>query len=111
MKTRMLIGLFLVLIAQVSSAKPFQQSTSHSTAGNYLAYPAMRAFIERMVQKGFDRDYLVQTFSRIQRDENILSSAASPAEAKPWHSYRPIFLSDVRIRAGVNFWNAHKRAI
>ena len=109
MKTQILAGLFLVLIAQISSAESYRQSSP--TTGNYLAYPAMRALIERMVQKGFDRDYLVQTFAHVQRDEKILSSAASPAEAKPWRSYRPIFLSDVRIRAGVNFWNTHKRAI
>jgi len=71
----------------------------------------MRAFIERLAQQGFDRDYLIQTFARVQRDENILSRAASPAEAKPWRTYRPIFLTDLRIKTGVNFWNTHQRAI
>lgn len=98
MIARIIISLLLVLICQTSFA-------------NYLSYPSMRAFIERMVQKGFDRDYLIQTFSRVQRDESILKSAASPAEAKPWGVYRPIFLTEARIRAGVNFWNSHHRAI
>jgi len=95
---RILISLLFLVSCQISSA-------------NYLSYPAMRAFIERMVQKGFDRDYLIQTFARVQRDEKILSSAASPAEAKPWRKYRPIFLTDIRVKAGVNFWNSHHRAI
>ena len=95
---RTIISLLLLVSCQTGSA-------------NYLSYPAMRAFIERMVQKGFDRDYLIQTFARVQRDEKILSSAASPAEAKPWRKYRPIFLTDTRVNAGVNFWNTHYRAI
>jgi len=85
--------------------------TCQTSLANYLDYPAMRSFIERMAQKGFDRDYLIQTFSHVQRDENILLKAASPAEAKAWRSYRPIFLTNVRITAGVNFWNSHYRAI
>lgn len=30
-----------------------------------------------------------------------------PAEAKPWHQYRPIFVTESRIRQGVEFWDKH----
>ncbi len=113
MKIRVFIALFIVPIVSmvlISSAESYRQANTVTT-GNYLTYPAMKAFIDRMTQKGFNRDYLIQTFARVQRDEKILSSMASPAEAKPWRIYRPIFLSEVRIRAGVNFWNTHRRAI
>ncbi|GAA0417381.1 lytic murein transglycosylase B [Cocleimonas flava] len=78
---------------------------------NYTSYPAMQQLIERMVQKGFDRNYLHQIFSRVQRDERILELVSSPAEGKPWHKYRPIFITEDRINSGVNFWKRHEKAI
>ena len=35
-----------------------------------------------------------------------------PAEkAKPWFEYRPIFLTERRIREGTEFWIAHRQAL
>jgi len=90
------------------------QSITAAPAGNsgsYMHYPAMQKFINRMVRKGFNRNSLVHTFSNIQRDDNILAKVHSPAEAKPWHKYRPIFVTEKRAREGVNFWNRHPRAL
>ncbi len=78
---------------------------------NYTSYPAMQQLIERMVQKGFDRNYLHQTFSSVKRDQRILDLVNSPAEGKPWHKYRPIFITEDRINSGVNFWKRHKKTI
>jgi len=85
--------------------------TTKSGQGSYMAYPAMQQLIERLSQKGFSRAYLEQTFSGIQRDENILAKVKSPAEAKAWSVYRPIFLTEQRIRSGVGFWNRHSRTL
>lgn len=82
-----------------------------AAVGSYMNYPAMHKFIDNMVIKGFNRNHLINTFSRIQRDENILAKVHSPAEAKPWKKYRPIFVTEQRARAGVNFWNRHHRAL
>lgn len=89
----------------------FQSTTFAQIQGSYMQYPAMQNFINRMVKKGFDRNFLVPLFSNIQRDENILAKVNSPAEAKPWYKYRPIFVTDKRANAGVQFWNRHQRAI
>ncbi len=78
---------------------------------NYTTYPAMQQLIERMVQKGFNRNYLQQTFSRVKRDKRILELVNSPAEGKPWHKYRPIFITEDRINSGVNFWKRHEKII
>ena len=106
-----LLSVILSLLCSAESSAEIYSRAQISPAANYLSYPAMRAFIERMVQRGFDRNYLVQTFSRIRRDEKILSSAANPAEKKPWRNYRPIFLNETRIRSGVIFWNMHQQAL
>ena len=80
-------------------------------SGDYMAYPAMHQLIGRMINKGFSQNYLNQIFSKIKRDENILALVNSPAEGKPWHKYRPIFLTEDRIRSGVGFWKRHEREI
>ncbi len=84
---------------------------SADSDGDYMSYPAMQQLMSRMEDKGFSRNYLNQTFSRIKRDENIIALVNSPAEAKPWHKYRPIFLTEERIRSGVGFWKRHKNVI
>ena len=89
----------------------YQTITVADVRNNYLHYPAMQKFISRMVDKGFNRQTLIRTFSNVQRDENVLAKVHSPAEAKPWHKYRPIFVTEKRAAAGVNFWNHHQRVL
>lgn len=79
--------------------------------GDYMSYPAMQRFIQQMIETGFSKQYLVQTFSNIKRDQKILSLVNSPAEGKPWSKYRPIFITEDRIRTGVGFWVRHEAAI
>ncbi len=98
--------LLLSSVGQLYYTQAFAQG-----GGSYMNYPAMQAFISNMVRKGFDRNTLNRTFSNIQRDEGVLAKVNSPAEAKPWHRYRPIFVTNKRAVAGVNFWNRHQRAL
>lgn len=90
---------------------PIKTPTTLQGNGSYVAYPAMQQLIDRMTQKGFSRSYLQQTFSNIQRDNDILAKVKSPAEAKPWSAYRPIFITEQRINSGVGFWNRHSGAL
>lgn len=72
--------------------------------------PDVQEFIDQMVKEHqFDRDYLVKVFKKVKTNPKIIEAISRPAEAKPWHEYRPIFLTDDRIREGVKFWrrNAH----
>ncbi len=89
----------------------YQTITVADVKNNYLYYPAMQKFINRMIDKGFDRQTLIKTFSNVQRDENVLAKVQSPAEAKPWQQYRPIFVTEKRAAAGVIFWNRHQRVL
>ncbi|WP_449429581.1 lytic murein transglycosylase B [Rhodanobacter umsongensis] len=40
--------------------------------------------------------------------QSILDAISRPAEGKPWKDYRPIFITDQRINAGVAFYLAHR---
>jgi membrane-bound lytic murein transglycosylase B len=44
-------------------------------------------------------------------NQKIIDAITRPAEAKPWHEYRPIFLTDKRINGGVEFWKQHDAAL
>lgn len=39
--------------------------------------------------------------------QEVLDTISRPWEAKPWHSYRPLFVTPERIRDGVGFWQRH----
>lgn len=43
--------------------------------------------------------------------QEILDTIARPWEAKPWHRYRPLFVTPERIRDGVGFWQRHAETL
>jgi membrane-bound lytic murein transglycosylase B len=66
-------------------------------------------FVEEMVREhGFDRAGLAELMSRAQFQQSIIDAMTRPAEAKPWYQYRPIFVTESRIRDGVAFWEEHE---
>lgn len=76
--------------------------------GDYAHYPALRQFIGKMNQEhGFDIAFLEHTFSGVQRDREALTKAGAPAEGQGWRAYGAIFLTEERIRGGVDFWTQH----
>ncbi|MDH5571020.1 MAG: lytic murein transglycosylase B [Gammaproteobacteria bacterium] len=63
---------------------------------------------EMVVQHKFDAAQLKNVFSQIQRRQSILDAISRPAESKPWHEYRPIFLTRDRLNGGIKFWQQNK---
>ncbi len=43
--------------------------------------------------------------------QSIVDAISRPAEAKPWYAYRPIFLTEKRIREGVEFWQRNQELV
>ncbi|OYD26324.1 lytic murein transglycosylase B [Oceanimonas baumannii] len=54
------------------------------------------------------QDALNQAIAGATYQQSIIDAMTRPAEAKPWHDYRPIFLTDKRIEQGVAFWKEHE---
>ncbi len=68
----------------------------------------INAFVDEMVTKhAFDKPALAMLLGAAQKQQRILDAIASPAEAKPWYQYRPIFVTESRIREGIEFWDAN----
>ena len=69
-------------------------------------------FISQMVSKhGFKDEPLKKLFGQVQLQEDIISAITRPAESKPWHQYRPIFVTESRIRQGAEFWREHAEVL
>ena len=48
------------------------------------------------------------TLAQAQYRQGIIDAITRPAEAKPWKSYRPIFITDARINGGRKFMAEHR---
>ncbi|MFO1467885.1 MAG: lytic murein transglycosylase B [Steroidobacteraceae bacterium] len=72
--------------------------------------PEVRHFIRHMVkQDHIDRQWLVKLLRSAQSQPAIIDAMNRPAEkARLWYEYRQIFITEKRIRDGVDFWVAHR---
>jgi membrane-bound lytic murein transglycosylase B len=79
-------------------------------AGERVAdLPGAGEFVGEMVRRhGFDRAGLEALFAEGRALPAVLAAIAKPAEARPWHEYRKIFLTPDRVAGGVAFWQAHR---
>ncbi|ART81122.1 lytic murein transglycosylase B [Oceanisphaera avium] len=73
------------------------------------AVPEQAAWVEELATK-FDLPVseFENALSQATYQQAIIDAMTRPAEAKPWHDYRPIFLTDKRINEGVAFWQANQ---
>lgn len=71
-----------------------------------------KQFIDLMVDKHqFDRKMVESTLEKATKNDTILQSIAKPWEAKPWHQYYPIFLTEKRLTKGLAFWQTHRKTL
>lgn len=81
-------------------------ATPPASAQPLLQRPELRLFIDEMVSKhDFNSADLAALFGEVDTHQKIIDAITRPAEAKPWHAYRKIFLTEKRIAGGVRFWN------
>jgi membrane-bound lytic murein transglycosylase B len=75
--------------------------------------PEVKLFIAQMAdQYGFKKRQLKKWIGAAQSQPAIVEAMERPAEkAKLWYEYRPIFVSDRRIREGTEFWLAHRQQL
>ena len=69
-------------------------------------------FVDDMVNKhNFDVTKLRKLMLQAKSIDRILAAISNPAEGKPWHQYRPIFVTKSRIRQGVTFWKDNQKTL
>lgn len=76
---------------------------------DYLSHPQAQSFIKEMqTQKIASTEQLSNWFSSASKQQSILDAIARPAEkTMSWADYRKIFLTDDRVKKGVQFWQEH----
>ncbi|MGD9708467.1 MAG: lytic murein transglycosylase B [Halothiobacillaceae bacterium] len=68
----------------------------------------VRAFAREISERnGLDEGEVRAALAQARPQPSIIEAMTRPAEAKPWHQYRPIFLTEKRIADGVDFWREH----
>jgi membrane-bound lytic murein transglycosylase B len=68
----------------------------------------VQAFINIMVKKhGFDKKELENIFSAVKIRPRVMQSIRAPLEQQPWYNYQALFITESRIRQGVDFWKQH----
>lgn len=100
-------------VKQIASVLIIFLTTSMATAcaeTNYAQREDVQQFIDEMVKEhGFDRDDLMAKFTRVRKLDSVLESIARPAEKRlNWKQYRPIFVTEKRIRRGKVFMKEHQ---
>jgi membrane-bound lytic murein transglycosylase B len=99
----LLAGLLLALF--LAGSRPAAAMDTHRAD--------VKAFVAEMAdQHGFKKRVVRKWLDAAKSQPAILEAMEKPAEkAKPWYEYRPIFLTERRIREGTEFWLAHRQEL
>lgn len=80
--------------------------------GDYTGRDDVQLFIKKLHDEhGMSEQQLNEYLNRAKRQDRILELMRKPAEGKDWSEYRPIFLTNKRIQAGVAFWDKHAKVL
>ena len=68
-------------------------------------HPGAEEFAARAAEEyGLDQEEILLLLHDARFKRSIVEAISRPAEAKPWFEYRPIFVTEKRIRGGIEFW-------
>ncbi len=80
--------------------------------GDYFGREDVEAFVVRVSKEhGLNEADVRNIVGGAEKQKRVLELVAKPAEGKDWSKYRPIFLGDKRINAGVKFWNENEELL
>ncbi len=75
-------------------------------------HPGMDAFVQSAVEEyGLSAAAVRALLGQAEYKQSVVDAINRPAEGKPWHQYRPIFLTSKRINEGVDFWVENRELI
>lgn len=105
--TRFLLALLLAVAAAAARAG------NEEAPASYALRADVADFIHELVERhAFDAEELRLVFSRARREDAVLAAMrAQPQQADSWHAYRAQFVDERHVRAGVEFWRAHRKPL
>ncbi len=80
---------------------------------SYLDRPEATVLIDRLVgEYQLDRSLLEEALVGARHQATVIDAISRPAERRlAWYEYREIFLQPLRVRRGVQFWNANREVL
>lgn len=101
---RALLGSALLVSPALSAQEEIQSSATVEAEKN--------AFIEQVAtEQNIPVSEVRELLQAAQRNEDVLAAIQRPWEAKPWHQYHGIFLTERRVNSGVDFWRTHQETL
>jgi membrane-bound lytic murein transglycosylase B len=79
----------------------------------YGQRPEVDRFVLELVERhAFSAEELREVFVRARREEAVLNAMrAQPRQADSWEAYRAQFVNERHLRAGLDFWKAHRGSL
>ena len=75
-------------------------------------HPGAEDFAARAAEEyQLDPEQVLGLLQDARYKQSIVDAMTRPAEGKPWFEYRPIFITDKRIKGGVKFWRENEELI
>lgn len=72
----------------------------------------VQLFINKMIKEHhFNARELTAVFNQVKLQPQIIESMEKPYEKKNWDVYRDIFLTQARVQAGLNYWQANYKTL
>lgn len=93
----------ILALALVSILSASCQAQQHPGAEEFAARAAS--------EYDLDQEEVILLLQNARFKKSIVDAMSRPAEAKPWYDYRPIFITEKRIRGGVEFWRENEALI
>ncbi len=103
-----LVRVLLILLLGLSTA--FASVETVDT--NFAHRPDVQAFVQHMVKKyHFNENELLACFSTVKIRPQVIRLVKKPLEKEPWYTYKMLFVSEWRIKHGVEFWNKYEKEL
>ena len=100
----------LAVLAALGSLAGASSPAAGTAALDHTA--EIEPFVARMVEKhGVPASETRALLEDARVLDSVLEVVQRPAERKPWHEYRKIFLTEKRIARGAGFWREHAASL
>lgn len=85
---------------------------TYSAETDFVERPEVKMFIKQMVKKyHFNENELLTLFEHVKVRPSVMKKVRAPLEQRPWHTYQMLFVTEWRIRKGVEFWDKHHEVL
>lgn len=105
-----MIKYIFILIVSLGICTKVMAQQATNCQQDFLHFDRYQTFIQETLDSSdLKKAYIIESLGKGCYQQSIIDRISKPAEAMPWHKYRPIFMQQSRIDAGVKFWNQHKK--